>query len=288
MIPFDLETTGVDPKTARPVTGFACVVNADPEAETHRWGDSQWLIDPGVEIPEGATEKHGITTAHARESGVSSESGVRSMTRRLVELVTLEGLSPPHLCDLFSCGEWDDPATLFEFTESHEVKPAVTAPIVGMNVAYDLTIMHRDALRHGVMSLVEITKTLNLTVPCIDVYVLDKHVDPYRKGFRNLGALCETYRVPLDNAHNAEADALATARVAVRLGMWSPYLAEMPILTLHDNQVGWRRTQCVNLQAYFRRSGKKDAVVDPCWPVCLPENHPEEMTDAILGLFDNG
>src|SRR5690554_269003 len=64
MLSFDLETTSVDPHTARIVTACVAHVEAgqDPRVTT-------WLVDPGVEIPDEDAAVHGITTEHARQHG---------------------------------------------------------------------------------------------------------------------------------------------------------------------------------------------------------------------------
>ncbi|MFF4026888.1 3'-5' exonuclease [Nocardia elegans] len=59
----DTETTGTDVFGDRVVT--ACVVDINGSRVEAR----NWLADPGVEIPAGATEVHGITTEHARQYG---------------------------------------------------------------------------------------------------------------------------------------------------------------------------------------------------------------------------
>lgn len=64
LVAFDLETTGIDPETARIVTASLIEVGPDGLVEQH-----DWLADPGVEIPAEATEVHGITTEHARAAG---------------------------------------------------------------------------------------------------------------------------------------------------------------------------------------------------------------------------
>ncbi len=63
MLSFDLETTSANPFEARIVTS-AMVTITKAGAEP-----LELLADPGVEIPEGATAIHGITTEHAREHG---------------------------------------------------------------------------------------------------------------------------------------------------------------------------------------------------------------------------
>jgi DNA polymerase-3 subunit epsilon len=63
---FDLETTGLDLQTSRIVTAAVAVLNANGEAvEVH-----EWLVNPGIEIPEAAANVHGITTEMAQANGV--------------------------------------------------------------------------------------------------------------------------------------------------------------------------------------------------------------------------
>jgi DNA polymerase-3 subunit epsilon len=82
---FDLETTGVDVETARIVT--ACVAVLDARGEVvDRW---DWLADPGIEIPEGASAIHGITTERARLEGRASDVVVAEITQTLRTLVSL-------------------------------------------------------------------------------------------------------------------------------------------------------------------------------------------------------
>ncbi|MFF1963764.1 exonuclease domain-containing protein, partial [Streptomyces sp. NPDC058232] len=60
---FDLETTGVDPESARIVTGCA-VRFGGGQPSTAR----SWVVDPGVDIPAEATAVHGWTTEAARSA----------------------------------------------------------------------------------------------------------------------------------------------------------------------------------------------------------------------------
>jgi hypothetical protein len=63
---FDTESTGVDTSTDRIVSACVAFVGGGEPAEFH-----EFLIDPGIEIPDSATKIHGITTEHAREHGSS-------------------------------------------------------------------------------------------------------------------------------------------------------------------------------------------------------------------------
>jgi DNA polymerase-3 subunit epsilon len=66
LLPFDLETTGPLPDTARIVTAYAAGLGDPVLAARVR---CEWLADPGIEIPTAATAVHGITTEHARAAG---------------------------------------------------------------------------------------------------------------------------------------------------------------------------------------------------------------------------
>ncbi|MDX2355702.1 exonuclease domain-containing protein [Dietzia sp. PP-33] len=63
LLAFDLETTGPDPRTAHVVTSALVAIDGPGKVEL------RWMADPGIEIPEGATAVHGVTTAQAREHG---------------------------------------------------------------------------------------------------------------------------------------------------------------------------------------------------------------------------
>ncbi|MER0101158.1 3'-5' exonuclease [Corynebacterium sp. KPL2734] len=63
MLAFDLETTSANPKDARIVTSALVRIDGrDVQKVEH-------LADPGVEIPQAATDVHGITTEKAQDEG---------------------------------------------------------------------------------------------------------------------------------------------------------------------------------------------------------------------------
>ncbi|MFJ9214271.1 3'-5' exonuclease [Streptomyces sp. NPDC102264] len=131
-------------------------------------------------------------------------------------------------------------------------------PIVAMNARYDLTLLDREAERYGLDPLP--------IGPVIDPYVIDKAVDKYRRGSRKLTALCDHYKVPIGNAHQADADAIAACRVAWRQATQYEQVARMTLPELHHAQVGWAAEQAASLQEYFRRKDPT-AVVEGAWPL---------------------
>jgi DNA polymerase III epsilon subunit-like protein/8-oxo-dGTP pyrophosphatase MutT (NUDIX family) len=106
---FDLETTGVDVDRARIVSACVAVLEADGGV-VERW---DWLADPGIEIPEGASAVHGITTERARREGRSAS------------------------------------AVVAEITQTLRVLGALGIPLVVYNAPYDLTLLDRECRRHG-------------------------------------------------------------------------------------------------------------------------------------------
>ena len=103
--------------------------------------------------------------------------------------------------------------------------------------------------------------------PVVDPFVLDRAMDPYRKGKRTLTAMCEHYRVPFDgSAHDAEADTFATLRLVWRLAeVWN--LGDRDLAELTAQQAVWHRERQESFAAYLRKTGKDDAGVNTAWPI---------------------
>ncbi|WP_128374750.1 exonuclease domain-containing protein [Streptomyces cavernae] len=188
-----------------------------------------WLLDPGVAIPQQASAIHGISTEHAREHGVPAAPAIEEITSAVAEALNSG------------------------------------TPLVVMNARYDLSLLDRECRRHGIEPLVK--RLSGKTAPVIDPLVLDKHVDRYRKGSRNLKALCEHYGVLLDDAHNAVADAVAAARAARSLGIKHSVIGTLAPAELHDLQVRAAAEQAASLQRYLRRTSNSEATVESAWPV---------------------
>lgn len=112
---FDLETTGIDVETSRIVSAHVGVLNAAGDL-VEEWN---WLANPGVEIPAGASDVHGITTERARAEG-------RPAAEVIAEIIDV-------LTSLFNRGL------------------AVTI----YNAPYDLSLLHNEALRYNLAPLIE-------------------------------------------------------------------------------------------------------------------------------------
>ncbi|MFJ3249169.1 exonuclease domain-containing protein [Streptomyces sp. NPDC086782] len=135
-------------------------------------------------------------------------------------------------------------------------------PIVAMNAQFDLTLLEREAARYGLRGL------FGRSVPLVlDPRVLDKHVTPYRKGKRNLAALCTYWCVKLDGAHNAEADAKAACAVVGKIARRFPWLTSVDLGDLHERQVHWARAQTADFRRYLASVGGDVDLTPFDWPL---------------------
>jgi DNA polymerase-3 subunit epsilon len=133
------------------------------------------------------------------------------------------------------------------------------APVIGFNISYDLTLLDRELRRH-------LGRPLQVSGPVLDGLVIDKHIDPYRRGSRKLTAVCEHYGVPLgDDAHAADADAFAAVRVVWKI--CSDTGLPMELVELHERQVKWFAEQRTSFFQYLQRKGETPDNMNTVWPV---------------------
>lgn len=148
-------------------------------------------------------------------------------------------------------------------------------PVIGFNISYDLSILHNESIRHG--------HAPGQPRRVVDVAVLDKRTDKYRKGGRKLTDVCAHHGIQLDNAHTSAADALGAARIAWKQANANPELLQIPLDDLHEHQKAWRAEQSAGLQEYYRRSKNDDTItIAPQWPVILPGDDPDASKSPLL------
>ncbi len=235
MLGFDTETTGVDVDSDRIVT--AALVRRDASGTHVR----TWLIDPGVQIPAGATAIHGITTEHARTHG--------------------------------------EPAALAleEIAEVLATSIAAGVPVVAFNAAFDLCILAADLRRHGLATVSE--RLGRDVVPVIDPLVLDRSEDRYRSGKRKLVDLAGIYQIadggPL---HTADVDVIATLDVLTAIVDRYPHLGALELTRLHAYQVTVHRAWAEGFNAWRTRQGLTGPGAELTWPLRRPA--PEAVPAA--------
>lgn len=284
---FDLETDGVEPTEARIITGALVLVTPGNPPNP-----MELMLQPERDIPAEATRVHGISTERARVEGVMREVGLVQIATTIAELA---------LADI---------------------------PMVGHNVSYDLTLLDRELRRTGLGRLTVERETgfvelrmgdppddVLAAFPVIDTYVLDKAVDRYRPGKRQLSHAAQFYGVPMEEgaAHGATADVFASLRIAwtiakrgeracdgdvealrtlyadrrqpADLARAFASVGAMSLPELHRAQVRWAAEQAEGLRDYFLKSGKtaEAASVDGRWPLRpLDENEEIETVSTTV------
>jgi DNA polymerase-3 subunit epsilon len=270
----DFESDGVDPTDARIITACAALVTPQQAPIV-----SNFMLRTERPIPAEASAIHGVSTEYADAHGMPREDAVLAIADALAALART--------------GD---------------------TPVIGHNVVYDLTVLDREMRRLGIGSLGTEGDTVTVRIDgrtvgafhVIDSLVLDKHVDPYRKGKRQLPTVAEHYGVPIrGDAHTASADALASGRIvwaiARRCGMPAPLLeslyadrrrpgaivddfhrlGRLSLPELHRAQVEMAAEQADGLREYFARNPDRGDpfTVTGDWPL-----QPVGVTDAVTDL----
>ncbi|HZX39704.1 MAG TPA: exonuclease domain-containing protein [Streptomyces sp.] len=188
----------------------------------------EWLSDlDGAEIPADAYDVHKISTEHAHAHG-----------RPAKEVVD-------------------------EIAAAIAAELAAGSSLVVMNAPFDLPLLDAECARYGVETVAD---RFGCVEPVIDPLVIDRHVERYRKGKRNLETLASLYEVALADAHTARADAQAALDVAVKMADRYEEL-RIPAHRIHLHQVHWHAAWAASFQAFLRRKGERDAVIDGRWPL---------------------
>lgn len=264
LVAFDTETTGISVFDDRIIT--AAVVYAQPGQRPRTF---QWILNPGVDIPDGAAAVHGWTT-EALNARVPAGHAISIWT---------DAQGRVHEKQV-----WLSEA-LFEMDTKLWFAMGQGYAVVGANLSYDLSLLEAENIRHGVETLA--SRPAGVT-GIVDVQVIEKQFDPYRKvnyadgaGCRKgrvecggcgatdktLTGLCAHYGVRHMGAHDASGDALACIRLVPRLVAVWPEIGRWKLETLHSKQIEWRRDQMLSLRKYFDREGIEHDGCCPEWPV---------------------
>lgn len=217
LIAFDSETSGTNTKKDRIVT-FNITIR---DLETGEQSVHDWLINPGVTIPDGAIAVHGITNEHAQEHGEDPREALDSIAELLA----------------------------YEYDQG--------GYLVAFNISFDLPLLENELARYGLPSLEERIDGPLLRV--YDPLVIDRAADKYRKGKRTLVAMCPVYGIePSENAHDAAADVAMTLDLMEAL--LNTYNLPKDDRDLYAFQKDAHRIWAEGFGRYLHRQGKEDNV----------------------------
>ncbi|HEY5111836.1 MAG TPA: exonuclease domain-containing protein [Acidimicrobiales bacterium] len=124
--------------------------------------------------------------------------------------------------------------------------------VVGMNVSYDLTMVNSLCQRLGSATL----EQRGAVGPVLDVLILDRHFDKWRKGSRKLSDLCVHYGVTLGSAHAAVEDAEASLEVFEALQQQYPAIGEIPVALMNETLRAWYQEWLASFSQYLEKKGE--------------------------------
>jgi DNA polymerase-3 subunit epsilon len=235
---FDLETTSVDTEDARIVT--AAIRVAHPNGKLERW---DWLVNPGVEIPAGAAEVHGITTERAQAEGADARTAI-------IEIGVALG------------------AEILNRT-----------PIIIYNARYDLTVLDRELRRHGLGPLAagalivdplvidkwadQFRRGSRKLADVCEHYGVGLGDDAHDAGADALAVARLAWRM----LHKPDLAQGRYPELVTKRALWKRVRED--VANLHGHQQVWARQQAIGLRDYFTRQGKVEEAASVCedWPL---------------------
>lgn len=227
MVAFDLETTGVDPESARIVTATLLYLNPGQKPV-----EDTYLVDPGIEIPAAASDVHGITTEHARANGVQPGDVVGVLSAALAD-ATGDGKpiviynAPYDLTVLDRECARHGATTLAQHCHEADLDLFVVDPLV-----LDKAI---DRYRKGSRKLIDVCAHRGITLSEQD-------------------------------AHTSAGDCLAAARLAWKIAHTNS-IGTLPPAELMAFQAAAYAKQADSFEDYLRRQGKLTEPVSRAWPI---------------------
>jgi DNA polymerase-3 subunit epsilon len=226
---FDSETTGVDVAADRIVT--ATLLTLDPQFPNHveRQG---WLLDPQVEIPQQATDIHGVSTQRARAEGLDPREGLTAIRDALFRT-------------------WDNGRMLVIY-----------------NAPYDLSILAFELQRHGLAPLGKPGPVFDPLVvdKQVNPYVKGKGARQLTPTCARYGI-----ELTERDAHTSDGDAYAAGRLAYLMASW-PQIARLSSDQLGALQPRWYMAQQLSFASYLRRQGEEERAAEVAgrahdWPL---------------------
>lgn len=226
-VTLDFETTGVDTEKDRIISAFLRAKQGDTVVY-----ENSWIIDPGVEVPEGAAEVHGMDTAWVQEHGR------KDVAEAISEIAN----------------------ALADYSRDGFV-------ISGFNHAFDLAMLNSELERHHGEGLE--TSAEFRDGRYIDPAIFSRVFDKYVKGGHQLITVAKRNGLEIEEErlHSADYDVEVTEKlVKIMLNRAWQELADIRVGLTPDEFVTklqeWQATEkkkwAEHLTEYFESTGKTE------------------------------
>lgn len=228
LLGFDTETDGIDVKNNHIITCNLTYSKLDGS-----FTPFDWILKPVQDIPQEASDVHGITTEYALEHGQEPREALQAIHDHLVR--------------------WE----------------RFGLPLVAFNAAYDCSILTYEWARHGIESRVRFNRVVDPFV--LDKHAAPFRSGGRK--LTRLAEIYGVELGEAAHAADADVKAtLELARLMPHAYEKKTLDLDMPLDRLHAHQVIWKYEQAMGLQKYFRSKetdkAKREAIiVNGEWPV---------------------
>jgi DNA polymerase III subunit epsilon len=133
-------------------------------------------------------------------------------------------------------------------------------PLIMVNAPFDLTLLDSEIRRH------DIGDGLSMPHRIVDTLILDRTLDPWRRGRRTLTAVAASYGLAIHGAHQAAGDVDCSLRLARAMARKFPQLANADLDALQDIQRDACEKWAADYIAYNQKNDNPDFWCDGSWP----------------------
>lgn len=239
---FDTETTGTNVEEDRIIQAFVGLMGADGS-----WRQKhEWVIDWGMDIPQGASDVHGYTRERLEVEGRKDGRECIKEIANAIMALTPRGI-----------------------------------PLVAYNLSFDASLLRAEIERAGM----PLESSSWIASACVDPFVIDKYRFKFRKGKRNLGTIAPIYGVQPDQSklHDAAEDCRVTGLIALKQlagyrGSWD----ELHALQAREAASQRATLEKYFLESGKRNDDGSEISIDKGWPFYSQRNFLNQLDTPRL------
>lgn len=200
-----------------------------------------------------------VSAAFVHSAGYQAEPKVKEFLFKCPDPIPLECTAIHGISDAYSQEHGTDhEAGIREILSIFE---KTKCPVVGTNITFDLSILVYEAERYGIDA-----RTILGELLIFDTLVMDRHLDPYRRGRRTLTSAAASYGIAIQGAHTASGDVICGLKLARAMGSKYLDLGNRDLRELMEIQRTAYREQMNGLEKFRRIENPEFCVESIEWP----------------------